>query len=119
MNAAGIAKTLKNNGQPMTLTRTTTGVFDPVTGSPGTPVVQTWTVYGITKNYNSQARLSAQNTPGSLIMSGDKMAVIGAEVVEPISGDVLTIMTKDWVVIAVDELSPQGSALLYTCQIRT
>ena len=118
MNAAYIAKTLRDNGQSMTLTRTTVGTFDPVTGSPGTPVVQAWTVYGITKNYNSQRRLSAQNAPGSLIMSGDKMTVIGAEVVEPIPGDVLTIMGKAWTVIAVDELSPQGSALMYTAQIR-
>ena len=114
MNAADIAKTLKAQGQAMALTRTTPGVFDPVTGSIGTPVVQAWTVYGITKNYKA----GIINAANSLILSGDKQAIIGAEVVEPVPGDVLAIMGKSWVVIAVDDLSPQGSALLYQAQVR-
>ena len=101
----------------MTLTRTGAGVFDPITGGMTGGVVETFTVYGITKNYNSISRLAAQNSPNSLILSGDKQAIIGATI-KPLPTDTLTIMAEAWTIIAVDELSPQGVALLFYCQIR-
>lgn len=117
MNASDIAATLKAKGQPMTLARISAGIFDAVTGETtgGTP--EQFTVYGITKNYNSVSRLAAQNSANSLILGGDKQALIDATV-KPLTGDTLTIMDEDWTVIAIDELSPQGVALMYTAQIR-
>lgn len=111
--AQSIAADLKADGQPMTLTRSTIGEYDPVEGVMPEPVTQTWTVYGITKSY----KVGDINREGSLILSGDKKALISA-LVEPKPGDTLTIMSKIWSIIAVDELSPQGEALLYTCQVR-
>lgn len=111
--ADSIAADLKRDGQAMTLARTTQGDYNPTTGIMGESVTQTWTVYGITKNY----RAGDINREGSLILSGDKKALISA-LVEPKPGDTLTIMSKIWSIIAVDELSPQGEALLYTCQVR-
>ena len=113
MNAAGIAKTLKAKGQPMTLTRTGAGVFDPVTGGMTGGTVTTHAVYGITKNYR-QADIAA---PGSLILGGDKIAIISADV-KPVIADKLQIMGEDWMVISINELSPQGVALMYSVQIR-
>lgn len=114
--AQSIAADLKADGQAMTLTRTTPGVFDPVTGSAGTPIVQTWTVYGITGNFKRD--MNTANEPNSLILGGDKKATICAGIVVPAPGDTLTIMGVDWTIIAFDELAPQGEVLLYTCQIR-
>lgn len=120
MNAAGILQTLKSKGQPMTLTRSkaSTQIFDPVAGAVEFAETETFTVYGITTNYNSFTKISAQNNPDSLIQSGDKKAIISAGVTEPVPGDSLTIMGKVWAVIAVDTLAPQGVNLMHTCQVR-
>lgn len=112
--AESIAADLRADGQLMILSRTTPGELEPVSGTVQNPIPQQWEVYGITANYNSQTRLSSQ---GATIQSGDKKAIIGATV-EPQPGDTLTVMGRAWQIIAVDELSPQGEALLYTCQIR-
>ena len=117
-DASDIAADLKADGQPMTLTRTTTGVFDPVTGETTGGITQTFTVYGITKNYGTQTKIGADNNPNSLIRGGDKQAIIGADVTEPAPGDTLTVMGINWVVMSLDELSPQGVALIYNLQIR-
>lgn len=112
--AESIAADLKADGQLMILSRSTAGEFDPVAGAVSGDIVQQWEVYGITANYNSQTRLASQGTE---IQSGDKKAIIEATV-EPLPGDTLQIMGRVWRIIAVDELSPQGEALLYTCQVR-
>ena len=114
--AQSIAADLKSDGQAMTLTRTTPGTCDPVTGSIGTPVVQTWTVYGITGNFKRD--MNTANEPNSLILGGDKKAVINAGTVAPLPGDILTVAGVDYTIVAFDELAPQGEALLYTLQIR-
>jgi hypothetical protein len=118
MDAASIAKTLKAKGQSMTLTRESPGTVDPVAGSIGTPVTQAWTVYGITANYNSLTRIASQNRPDSLILAGDKQAIINAGTVDPAPGDTLTIGSAVWTVIAVDGVDPAGAALLFKCQVR-
>lgn len=116
--ATDIAADLRADGQAMTLTRTTYSGGDAAAGDPGTPIVQTWTVYGLTKNYNSITRAASYNGTGSLILAGDKQAVIDAASVEPVPGDVLTIMGVDWTVIMVDTVDPQGVALMHKCQVR-
>jgi hypothetical protein len=118
MDAASIAKTLKAKGQAMTLTRVSGGIHDPVTGSISGAVTQSWTVYGITTNYNSLTRLASQSKPDSLILSGDRQAIINAGTVEPIPGDTLMASGVSWKVIAADVVDPAGTALLYKCQVR-
>jgi hypothetical protein len=108
-----IARDLQADGQAMTLTRTIDGVFDPVTGTTTAGVIQSWQVYGITKNY----KLSSINTANSLILSGDKQGVISATV-EILVGDVLTVMDEKWRVISFNDLSPQGEVLMYYPQLR-
>lgn len=112
--ATDIAADLRADGQAMTLTRTTYSGGDAASGDPGTPIVQTWPVYGITKTYKA----SSYNGAGSLILAGDKQAVIDAASVDPAPGDVLTIMGVDWTVIMVDTVDPQGVALMHKCQVR-
>lgn len=113
MTPSDIAKTLQKKGQPMTLTRAIAGTFDPVTGGMTGGSLQAFTVYGITKSY----KLSDVNAANSLILSGDKQAIIEATV-EPLVGNALTVMGEVWQVISVNELSPQGVALMYYCQCR-
>ena len=102
----------------MTLTRNVPGAFDPVAGSAtGSTSVQ-YTVFGITANYSRFTMASTYNDPNSMILSGDKKAIIGADVIEPLPGDVITVMGVDWVVISIDTLCPQGVNLMFTVQIR-
>lgn len=118
MNATGIQATLKSKGQAMTLTHAVAGVYDPVAGIMTGGSSQTTTVYGITTNYNSQTRLTSQMRPDSLILAGDKLAIIDAVSVVPVPGDQLTIAGAVWSIIAVDAVDPAGLAMLFKCQVR-
>ncbi len=120
MNASDIAQTLKDNGQPITLTRTTPGTFDPVTGDPGISIVQTWQIYGIMTNFSTLARYGGtNNNPQTLVLSGDKQAKLSAGVVVPLPGDVLYVNGDNWTIIALDSLAPVGVDLMYSCHVRT
>ena len=118
MNAASIRQTLKTKGQAMTLTRVSAGTYDPVAGTTTGSATSTYTVYGITTNYNSLTRLASGNRPDSLILSGDKQAIIDAVSVVPLPGDTLTIKGVVWQVIAVDAVEPDGTAYIYKAQVR-
>lgn len=118
MNAASIQATLKTKGQAMTLTRAVAGVYDPVAGGMTGGSSQAFTVYGITTNYNSMTRVASQMRPDSMILAGDKQAIIDAISVEPLPGDTLTIQGVVWQVIAVDAVDPAGVAFIYKCQVR-
>lgn len=118
MNATSIQATLKSKGQAMTLTHTVAGVYDPVAGSMTGGSSQTTTVYGITTSYNSIARLASANKPDSMILAGDKLAIIDAVSVVPVPGDTLNIQGTAWKIIAVDAVDPAGTALLFKCQVR-
>jgi hypothetical protein len=114
MNAASIAKTLKAKGQAMTLTRVSGGTYDPVAGSVSAPATQTWTVYGIETAFRDGLTMSA----GTLIQSGDRLAIVAADQATPIPGDSLTIGGVAWKIIAVTPVNPAGTALLFKCQVR-
>ena len=118
MNATGIQAKLKAKGQAMTLTHAVAGVYDPVTGSMAGATTTTSTVYGITTNYSSITRLASANKPDSLILAGDKQAIIDAVSVVPVPGDTLTIAGEVWKIIAVDSVAPAGVAMLFKCQVR-
>lgn len=117
MNAASIQATLKSKGQAMTLTHAVAGVYDQVTGSMAGATTTTSTVYGITTNYSSITRLASANKPDSLILAGDKQAIIDG-ISCPLPGDTLTIQGVAWKIIAVDKVAPSGSVLLVKCQVR-
>lgn len=114
MNAAGIQATLKSKGQAMTLTRTEQAGYDPVTGAPATGIVTEFTVYGVTKAYGP----GVTNKLDSLILAGDKLAIIDSVSAVPVPEDKLTIAGAVWSIITVDAIDPQGTALLYKCQVR-
>jgi len=102
----------------MTLTRVSAGTYDPVAGTTTGSTSTAYTVYGITTNYNSQTRLTSQMRPDSLILAGDKLAIIDAVSVVPVPGDTLTIAGEVWKIIAVDSVAPAGVSYLFKCQAR-
>jgi hypothetical protein len=114
MNAASIAKKLKAKGQAMTLTRVSGGTYDPVAGSVTAPVTQTWTVYGIESAFRDNLSMAA----GTLIQSGDRLAIIAADQQAPLPGDSLTIGGVVWHVIAVNAVNPAGAAYIFKVHIR-
>ena len=114
MNPSSIKATLQKKGQAMTLTRVSSGTYDPVAGTTTGSTTSTYTVYGITKSYAA----GLTNRPDSLILSGDKQAIIDAVSVVPLPGDTLTIKSVVWQVIAVDAVEPDGTAYIYKIQIR-
>jgi len=119
--AQSIAADLKADGQPMTLTRTTPGVFDPITGSAGTPTVQTWTVYGRRGNFNSLQRLAAAGVnTGTLVQSGDRLFLISADQTTPVPSDVITDKDGvDWVVLAFDPVDGEDNGpVLFKVHVR-
>jgi hypothetical protein len=125
MNSAGIAKTLTKQGQSMTITRSEPVNYDPVTGgSVSSDYTDEWTVYGITGNYSYKDMGSTANGAGSMIQAGDKKAIIQAftdeygDEVEPLPGDVLTVMGVDWTVVSVTSLNPAGVNLMHSLQLR-
>lgn len=123
--ATDIAADLKAEGQLMTLKRSTPAQYDPVTGGSAVgDYEEEWTVCGITGNYSDKDRGGLSNGAGSLIQAGDKKAIIPAFVdeygdeVEPLPGDIVTIMDVDWTVITVTSLNPAGVNLMHTLQVR-
>lgn len=103
----------------MTLTHAVAGTYDPVTGSMAGATTTTTTVYGITTNYSSITRLASANKTDSLILAGDKQAIIDAVSIVPLPGDTLTDKNGTaWKIIAVDAVDPAGTALLFKCQVR-
>ena len=109
-----IAATMKDSGQSMTLTRTVPGDYDPVAGTSTGGSTQAFAIYGIVSSYKD----GVINQPGSLILTGDKKAIIDAVNVTPLPGDSLTIAGTTWKIMAVDTVEPAGVALLHKCQVR-
>jgi hypothetical protein len=98
----------------MTLTRVSGGTYDPVAGSVSAPATQTWTVYGIETAFRDGLTMSA----GTLIQSGDRLAIVAADQATPIPGDSLTIGGVAWKIIAVTPVNPAGTALLFKLHVR-
>lgn len=111
---SGVASTMRSKGFAMTLTQTTAGAYDPVTGFSGS-ISKTYTVYGVVGNYGIGEFAKAN---GTTIQIGDKKATIGAGVVVPGTGDTLMINGEVWRVVMVDVVNPQGVDLLYKLQLR-
>ena len=108
---AGLVKTaqalLAKFGTERTLTRTTQGAFDPMTGT----YTSTTTDYklngvqvGITESWRGKF----------VIQEGDSIYLLEAGVVEPQAGDKIEGMS----VVAVETVKPADVAVLYKVQVR-
>jgi len=112
-------KLLLGKGQTVTLTHVVPGTYDPATG-------------GVTNTTTTQAgtgavmEWDARQVDGTLIKIGDKQLLLsplntaGAALTAPALGDTVTdaagvVYT---LVAPLNTLSPSGTAVLYTCNMR-
>lgn len=110
--AATAARLLKQFGSAGTLTRVTTGAYDPATGTASTSTA-TASVNCAVFDYD------AKLIDGSAIQSGDKqvfMAAVGVMV--PAAVDKLTWQGVEYQVIAVKPLAPAGVDVIHELQVR-
>lgn len=118
-DSAEIAAQLAADGQMFTLSRTTPGAYDALSGAVDSPVIQTWQISGIMGNLNSIVRPGSSVEAGTLVKAGDKAATLAADKEAPIPSDTLTDAAGvKWSVISVDTIAPAGVALLHKCHVR-
>lgn len=111
---ATAAALLTDKGQSMTLTKRTSGTYDPATGA-ATVTEATYSVTGAVFDF------PAAVIDGTLIQQGDKkvlISVLGLSV-EPDADDSLTIGGTAHQIVQVKKLSPAGTTVLWTLQVRT
>lgn len=108
--AATATRLITQNGKAITISRTTDGAYDPITGTT-TSTTTTNTSYAVQTEYASA------DIDGTLILLGDAkfMCIPGVEILK---GDVLTCDTGVWRVINVKPKNPGGTVLDYEVQAR-
>jgi hypothetical protein len=104
-------------GQPVTISKTEPGEYDPETGgdSPGATIEQT--AQGILLDFTGQ---EFQNN--SLIKQGDKKLKIAAQRLEwvPDLLNKVIIQGRTWSIVPpLKEVNPAGTAVLYELQVRS
>lgn len=116
-NYEGSAKTalalLANFGRSMTLIQETEVVGDDPF-DPATPTEKTFTVTGVLLD------IKDRDFPDSLVVVGDRKAIIAASglSVTPAVGDQLKVGDDTYKVIIPKPLSPAGTAVIHTLQVR-
>lgn len=100
-------------GAPAILTRSVPGTYDPTTGATAAPVVTTYNGIGAKFDY------SQRDIDGTQIKFGDQRFYLStAGIVQPQTGDTLTIAGTVFDVIASRPLQPALTAVLHDVQIR-
>lgn len=108
--AATATRLLERFGASCTLVRTTTGAYDPATGSNTVTtdsLPTTAAVFAYDQKY----------IDGTLVLQGDQLAYC-APAVAPKQGDSFAWNSATFTVIAVKPISPAGIPVLFEAQIR-
>lgn len=99
-------------GQTMTLKRLTPGAYDPATGTL-TNTTTTETATGVELDYTSS------EIDGTVILRGDRKLILSTTGIgAPKVDDTVTIGTTVYTLKNVQPLSPGGTVVIYTCQVR-
>lgn len=110
--AATALALLAKFGATVTLTRTTGGVFDPVTGYQSASVDASVTTTGLLKPYPDRM------IDGTRILAGDRELVLSNEQ-EPLPNDKPVIGGESWAIIGIKTVKPNGvDAVVYFAQVR-
>jgi hypothetical protein len=109
--AATASRLLQDKGQQITVTRSTGGTFDPVTGSASGESVTQFTAYGAVFDYTVNQRAD------SSIQAGDKRVLMESGNAPKIS-DTITTADGDSTCIDFKVLAPAGEVVLYELQVR-
>lgn len=104
-------------GQPVTISKTEPGVYDPETGdeSPGATIEQT--AQGILLDFTGQ-----EFQKNSLIKQGDKKLKIAAQGLAWVPGllDKVVAQGRTWAIVPpLKEVNPAGTPILYELQVRS
>lgn len=98
-------------GQTVTITRTTGGSIDPVTGveTPGTTAV--YSPVGVLKPYPNRL------IDGTRIKAGDRELIVD-DTVEPLLTDAITVNGEALVAQEIEVVSPAGTPIVYKIRVR-
>ena len=109
--AATAGRLLERFGKTVTITRTTGGTYDPVTGAatPGTP--ETFEPKGILTKYPDNL------IDGTRIQMSDRKLILD-DTVMPTMDDKPTIQGEEWTIKDIETVSPAGTPLIYFVQVR-
>ncbi|MBT2333621.1 hypothetical protein J7E49_06850 [Variovorax paradoxus] len=111
--AAVADELLTEFGAPAVLTRVTPGAYDPTTGGTTGDVTTTWTGTGAKFGYEQDA------IDGTLIRQGDQRVYLSTSgIVNPQTGDTLTIGGIVYNVVASRPLQPALVSVLFEVQVR-
>ena len=102
---------LTKHGQAVTITRQTTGAYDPATGS-ATIVETTQSGVGALFDY------AAADIDGTLIKQNDKKLLLNAIATAPLLNDKVTVNTTIYNVVNIKELNPAGTAVMFELALR-
>lgn len=111
--AADADSLISEFGASVTLTRVTPAAYDPTTGNTTGETTATWTGKGVKFDY------AQRDQDGTRIRFGDQrvyLSVVG--IVNPQSGDTLTIGGKVFTVVESRPLQPALTAVLFDVQVR-
>ena len=112
-----VHKTMIKKGQSVTITRKTSGAYDPAT-SAVTVTESTESGYGVTGSYRQN------EIDGALVQQGDVKLLLspthadGTALTKPQVNDEVTLSGRTFTIQSVSEVWPGGDAILYTCQLR-
>lgn len=117
---ADAAAMLAEDGQSMTLAYVGTSVYDPATGMTTLTTPDPQTVKGAIFPLSPFAKQGNSN-----IVAGDQQCLLAAEnaagaaILAPhVSGTLTDANAAVWTIIAVEPLSPAGTAILFDCIVR-
>jgi hypothetical protein len=102
---------LTKYGQAVTITRQTTGAYDPATGSAA--IVET-TQTGVGALFDFETA----EIDGTLIQQNDKKLLLNAIVTAPLLNDKFTVNTIIYTVVNIKELNPAGTAVMFELALR-
>lgn len=110
---ATASRLIKANGEPVVFTRTTSGTFDPATGTTTGDTTTNWTVYAVPDSVD----ISTAN--GQSIQAGDVLLLIESTSYVPEPNDRATYAGNSWQVVSVPSaVRLQGSTIIYNVQVR-
>lgn len=109
--AATASRLLARFGSPVTLSRSTGGSRDPVTGVETPGIDDSKTTVGILKKYPDKL------IDGTRIKTGDRLLVVDASV-EPLMTDRPVIGGQEWTPVSIEAANPAGTPLVYFIHAR-
>ena len=103
---------LEEFGQPVTITTSVTGVYNPATGTAPSSVTSH-------EGWAALFDYGARDVNGTLIQQGDKQLLLSPNLIAPPKlDDVVTVSQVKYTIKNIKVVSPSGVPVLYECNVR-